>query len=668
MFITVAVSLLAQLLPLSFSLDPSDAVFVPFRMDEAVFIPGGASPFEEGEPALPGVTYSLVIPQGTALSDVTVEILHETAIPGIHSIVPVCAVPLGESIPVSLCRTDIYQGRQFPSCQVQNINTGSKTGFRVASFCFVPLRWNMENGEIALVTEAVLTPVLEQQTTSEVCLSSTQVAVASRALESIVCNPEMITRCAPLSGGSRGTPWIVIADEQHHETLQPLIDYRNTTHGAAFVSTQWIYEHCDGRDTQEQIRNFLKDAYENHGLVYALIVGDFGETTRLSSLNISGTVMGTVADLYFCDLDGSWDLNGNSQFGELGDGVDYFSDIYVGRFSTDVPARLQTMVEKTIAYETSSPDGEWRTTALLAGAGLWVDDPPGYWGSFVCDSIDTRIPDSWTVHKLYEDYSSHPDNQIELYNQGVSYSSLNGHGNPGGVWWFYGPSTEMVTTSNYYNMSNDGMPVVFHSMACHPGHLQNIACIAERLMFWPHGGGIAVMFNSHWGIGTPPGFGPSEWLELFFAEVLLQDEQYEVGVAHGVSKDRFKANVSITHQRWILQENNFLGDPAVRFAAGQMGVYEGSESSEASSSVLHPPLPNPASEECVLSFSIGEQGWAEISIHDLSGRVALTVFSGVLSGGEGTVAADLSRLPSGCYRVVMCTPGEIVSEPLLVIR
>lgn len=666
--LSITAALFIQISPVHFSIDPAAVEFIPFAGEEAVFIPGGASPFDMGEPSLPGINYSFVVPQGAGLSNVRVQVTETFEVPGIRMIAPVVSLPVGEPVPSVLYHSQSYREGVFPSCSVQNPETGNKTGFRIASFCFVPFQWNTDTGKLTIITEAILTPVLSDGLTDQLLLSDTQISTASKALESVVENPEMLSAYAPSSAGQRGAPWVAIADEALQETLQPLIDHRETTHGSAFVSTQWIYENYEGRDTQEQIRNYLKDAYENDGLVYALIVGDFGETTRLSSLNISGTVMDAVTDLYFCDLDGSWDLDGDSQFGELNDGLDYYSDIYTGRFSSDVPSRIATMVEKTVSYETDSPPGNWRTTALLAGAGLWVDDPPlDYWGSFVCDSIDSRIPDSWTVHKLYEDSSSHPNNQIDLYNQGVAYSSLNGHGNEGGVYWLYGPSTEIVTSANYYEMTNDGMPVVFHSMACHPGHLQNVACIAERLMFWPNGGAIAVMFNSHWGIGTPPGFGPSEWLELFFAQVLIQDEQYELGVAHGISKDEFKANVSISHQRWILQENNFLGDPATRFIAGQMGI-EGQGGDVSSGPEIYSPVPNPASDQCTIAYSIHEAGTAHIAVYDISGRIASIVYSGLLPEGSGTVSADLSALPSGCYRVVVSSSGTSASAPLLVLH
>ena len=228
--------------------------------------------------------------------------------------------------------------------------------------------------------------------------------------------------------------------------------------------------------------------------------------------------MNSVADLYYSDLDGDWDADGDNIFGELNDGLDYYSDIYTGRYSTDVPSRLATMVNRTVAYETTAPSGDWRNTALLAGALLW----PPYSGEAVCDSIKQRIPTSWTIHELYETSGSHPNNQIDLINDGVAYCSPNGHGFQSGIYWYYNPPTDMISAANYTDLTNNDMPTVFHSIACLAGNIQNIASIAERLMFWPSGGAVAVMFNSENGWGSPPNMGASEWLELYFGIVLLR--------------------------------------------------------------------------------------------------------------------------------------------------
>ena len=457
----------------------------------------------------------------------------------------------------------------------------------------------------------------------------------------------------------------MIADESLQSTLQPLIDLRATTHGSEFKSTQWIYANYTGRDTQEQIRNYLIDAYENQGLVYALIVGDFGETTRISSLKIGGTgPMNSVADLYYSDLDGTWDADEDNKFGELSDGLDYYSDIYTGRYSTDVISRLSVMVNRTVNYETNAPSGDWHTTAVLAGALLW----PPYSGAKICDSIAVRIPASWTVHKLYETSAGHPNNQIALLNQGVSYFTPNGHGFYGGIYWYEHAPTDLISSGNYTGLTNDTIPPVLHSIACLSGNIENVASIAERLMFRAQGGGVAVMFNSNNGWGSPPSFGASEWLELYFAQVLFVDHQYEIGVTHSISKDEFKANVGVSMQTWVLQENNLLGDPALLFVDGQTGIEEGEGNPGVSSPAISTPAPNPVSGTCAVNFTMPATASATVIVYDISGRVAATVHNGVLPEGAGSLSFDASNLASGFYSVVINSQSGSAATQMLVLH
>lgn len=669
LFLQLSMVLLSvQAFDISFSLNPEDLEFTDFHGEEVLSINGGACSFEDGDPGLPGVGCSMVIPQGTTLESVQVEVLSSVELPGVHRIAPAFSIPLSAQIPAVIPHSERYIGGSFPSEQIHNIHTGNKTGFRIASFSFVPFSWNPATGKLTVVTGAVLTPVtVPDQTVPVISLTDQQISIASRSLAETVQNPEMLTGYAPVSsGGFDGAPWVAIADESHEATLEPLLDHRQITHGSQFVSTQWIYENYTGRDTQEKIRNYLIDAYQNQGLVYALIVGDFGETARVSKLNIGGNVMNSVSDLYYSDLDGNWDADGDGNYGELNDGLDYYSDIYVGRYSTDISARLATMVNRTVAYETSSPAGDWQTTALLAGAGLWPES--GYWGSFICDSIALRIPDSWTVHKLYENAGSHPNNQIALYNAGVSFSSPTGHGFESGIYWYYNPPTDIISSANYTDLTNSDTPIVFHSIACLAGSIENVASIAERLMFAPAGGAAAVMFNSQNGWGAPPNMGASEWLELFFAIVLFEQEEYEIGVAHSFSKDQFKAGVPIGMQSWVLQENNLLGDPALRFIVGQMGMEEEEGGSPAVSPIILSPSPNPVAGACAIGYSMPVAGNADISVFDITGRVAARVHSGELGAGQGSLGFDASRLPTGCYSVVISSPSGMSSAPMLVLH
>jgi len=655
---------------------PTDGVeMVVFEGYDLPRLDGGLTTFDEGYPNLPGIPFTYLLPQGATLTGVTVEITGSTVVEGTWNIDPIRYYALNTHPGPRTWAPEVYNSNEvFPSTAVVSVQSGNKTGYRLGAFTLVPFMYQPLSGHLSMITDATVTLTYEDDPSVELLtLTDQQISIARQGLENIVSNPEMLDAWAPAStdGGTDWSSWVVIGDAAFETMLQPLVNHRSSTASSAeYVTLDWIYSNYTGYDTQEQIRNYLKDAYSNHGLVYALIIGDYGETTRVSKLYVGGVgTLNSTADLYYSDLDGTWDGDGDHQYGENTDYLDYYADIYVGRFSTDVSSRLQSMVDRTLNYEVSPTAGGWQTTALLPAAGLW---PPQYWGSFVCDSIDKRIPPSWTVHKLYETTSSHPNNQIAILNTGIAFCEPTGHGFESGIYWYYNAPTDLISAGNYTSLSNiDRLPVM-SSIACLAGRLSNIACIAERLMFWPSGGAVAVMFNSNNGFGTPPSMGPSEHLEVHIANQLWTYNQNEIGVMHGLAKDAFRAAGGMTLQNWVLQEHNLLGDPALMFVAGQTGIEEG-EGLGPIQPHLAAPAPNPSAGSCVIGYNLPAGGAYTVTVYDLMGRSVGTIHDGILPAGNGSLAFDGrdnsgAALPSGCYSVVMTGTGTSSTTRLMITR
>lgn len=663
---------------ITFTFDyPLDGVeMTTFEGYDIPLIENGLVTFDERCPNLPGIPYSFLIPQGTVLEDVTVEIIEIREIDGNWNIDPVRYFALNREPGPRIFDDRIYNSDDlFPSETAIAIQTGSKTGFRVGSFTFVPFRYKPLSGQLSIITSASITlTYVESSSVERLCLTDRQVSIAESGLSNILFNPEMLDEWAPairIGGGTDGANWIVIGDPAWETIFQPLVDHRISTAGSAeFVSLDWIYSNYSGYDTQEQIRNYLIDMFQNQGLVYTLIVGDYGETTRISHLSTYGEILNSTTDLYYSDLDGTWDGDGDHLYGESNDGIDYYSDIYVGRFSSDIESRLQTMIDKTIAYETSPTPGSWQTTAVFPAGGLWPEY--NYWGSFVSDSIIKRIPVSWTIHKLYETAASHPTNQIELLNDGASFCEPTGHGYERGIYWYYNPPKDIISNSNYTSLTNIDKLTVMTSIACLSGKISYNGSIAERLMFSATGGAIAVMFNSDYGWGTPPSMGPSEHLEIHISNQLWTYNQNEIGVTLALAKDAFKAAGGMIFQNWVLQEHNLLGDPALLFVAGQLGIEGGSDIDPPVPS-LSAPWPNPSSGYCSIAYDMPFSCNANITVYDLTGRAVRTMFSGTLAAGQGSMLFDGrdssgSQLPSGCYSIVLTGPSSSAFSRMIIAR
>jgi len=647
-----------------------------FQDGEVLSCAGGAVCFDEGLPGLPAISLCFVIPQGTTVTGATIESLSEESVEGAHYILPVRVAVIGEE-PGPFTRDPAVYGSDasFPSKPVISTFTGTRTGFRLGSVVFTPFRYSPLSGRLTVIRSARIILEYESDPAAGIFpLTRSQVSNAAGLLGHIVVNPgDLGSFGPPIHSPSDSWQWVAVGSAGMEDTVQPLVDLRNGLGmPAQYVTLDWIYSNYDGYDTQERIRNYLKDAFLNHGLMYALMIGDWGETQRISSLRIGSDslLLGETTDLYYSDLDRDWDGDGDHLYGENTDFVDYYSDISVGRFSSDNTANVATQVEKTIEYETSSPQGAWRTSALLCGAGLWPD--VDYWGSFVCDSITSRMPAGWTPWQLYETPDGHPTNQIDVINSGVSYAALEGHGAPSGVYWYFEPPN-MVTNSNYTGMSNWGMFPIFHSMACNPGQLSVYGCNAERLMMWPYGGAIAVMYNSNYGWGTPPAMGPSETLELQFANMLFVSGVERIGDMQAAAKDAFKASGPMACQNWVLQENNMLGDPATLFLSYQTGIEGGAVASPPCVS-LGPARPDPAPGAFSVAWAVPAPEALSIGVWDLSGRRVRSMEVPQGSEAAGTASFDGlddhgRPLPSGCYIVRLdCGSGTAATRVVILER
>ncbi len=661
-----------------FSLDDPGYSIASYGGGEAVTCTDGAVGFDDGLPGLPVVSFCFVIPQGASVTGAGFEILEETALEGFHDILPVRTAPFGSAPGPFVRNPSVYLSDDpFPADPVVSISTGSRTGFRLGTVVFSPFRYNPLSGRLTVVTAARVEVVWGQDPEAErLVLTEGQIAHAASILDGIVRNPGDLPACSPAVRASNADwpVWVAIGPAAMEEVLQPLVDFRNSLGmTAAYVPLDSIYASYTGYDTQEQIRNYLKYAFQHQGLIYALMVGDWGETQRISSLKVGGDslLLGETTDLYYSDLTRMWDGDGDHLYGENTDWIDYYSDITVGRFSSDVETHVQTMVGKAIAYETGSAEGPWRTSALLCGAGLWPDtEPDGYWGSFICDSIAARMPAGWTQHKLYEYWSGHPTDQIDVINQGVSYVSDQGHGGSGGVYWLYEPGN-MITNQNYTGMTNSDRLTILHSMACNPGQLSVYGCSAERLMMWPSGGAIAVMYNANYGWGTPPYMGPSEHLELRFAEQLFVEGVQRIGDMQAAAKDAFMASGYVTLRSWVLQENNYLGDPASLFPTYQTGICS-PEDPVAVMPELGPAFPNPAFGSFSVTWSIPVPAPVTLGLYDLAGRMVWSAHdpASVGTSGEMTVpglGGDGAPLPPGCYMLRLDASGASASGMVVLL-
>jgi len=383
---------------------------------------------------------------------------------------------------------------------------------------------------------------------------------------------------------------VIITPSGFSDELQSLVEHKNS-HGVSTTlkTTEDIYAEYDGIDKPEQIKYFIKDAIEQWGIKYVLLVGGIDKLPmRKSAVQCSVFSFEYVlTDLYYADVydaNGSfcsWDSNGNGKFGEFTwdwsngdinyiDFVDLYPDVGIGRLPCSNNKELQVMIDKIITYETQSYGEEWFKRLILMGG----DTFPTVWepeGEAVTEYVEQVMADFepvklWTSMNNFNPFSINRE-----ISSGAGFVSYSGHG------FEYGIATSppykerriYYLTPYLLGLSNGNkLPVIFFD-ACLTASLDfsvlemELPCFAWCTMKKTNGGAIAAIGATRMAYGgyagDPLGGGSCRMNANFF-------DAYESGAT--VSQMLIGAQNAYLNDLWkdclTLEEFNLLGDPSLK--------------------------------------------------------------------------------------------------------
>jgi len=542
------------------------------RMRDAV------ATLDVGSPELPLRIITLALPEGTVAVSADAVVLSESLIAGTYSIRP--AQPQ-----VPLSRPDLarwvdpdpaaYASRSpYPARVCELLGNGMVGGRPVATVAVHPLQYRPADGSLTL-NESVriddtLAPREQAPGGQPVRRPANDRAVVER-LRALVANPAAVA-----SGESRrGTrdasaEYVIITSSSLASIFQPLADWK-TQKGvpAQILTTAWIYSNYAGVDNQERIRNCIIDYYENHGTTWVLLGGDTSVVpARIVYAMTSG--VGTAGeddlrcDLYYADVDGTWNADGDATWGEYPqDAVDMYADLFIGRAPVDNTTEATRFVSKTLTYQgaigAGAPPTDYQRKILFLAEVLW--DAPFTDGGVCKNMIDDESvpPEFDPISKLYETNSLLTKSRaISEMNAGRNIVNHMGHANYNVL--SIGPGA--LYGSDFDNLANGSRYGLFYSIGCWAAALDYDA-VAEHWVHAAHAG-VAFVGNSRYGWGSPgnPGSGTSDEFDREFFRQLFNEGIDRVGATHAAHKDALvglaKAN---DYYRYCLYELNLLGDP-----------------------------------------------------------------------------------------------------------
>ena len=170
---------------------------------------------------------------------------------------------------------------------------------------------------------------------------------------------------------------LIVSNDAFLSTMEPFVDWKNKKG----IPTEMVATSTTGTSST-QIANYIRDYYNENGLTFVLLVGDYAQVT-------SPLVSGSASDPSYGFI------NGN----------DFYAEIIIGRFSGSTPAHIQTQVQRSLEYEQRN-SGDYFNNA----AGFASNQGPGYGGMSddeFNDFLWNTVLSSFTYDDYYYEYESY---------------------------------------------------------------------------------------------------------------------------------------------------------------------------------------------------------------------------------------------------------------------
>lgn len=500
-------------------------VVVNNEICQYVSIPRAAYMADRGEPDLPWLSGSVIIPATAEMGVEIVDIQYKELRAG--KIAPSKGVIYRNQDPASV---PYVFGEKYavdawvPQKQVFLGNPYIFRDFRGIAVYFQPVQYNPAQNKIRIAEKIV---VKVRQT------GISSVNVLTRKAEEISPTFATLYKSRFLNFSETRYPKVadgdkmaIICASKYKSGMEKFVAWKNQIG----IETK-LYDHPSetGGSSASNIKSFIQKQYDDNKVTYFLLVGDYADVTSLSAGRSESR---GASDPSFLLLNGS----------------DRYPDAFIGRLSVESASQLEVMVNKVLKYEQQPQEnGDWYTKAVGIASN---EGSPKDWEWM--DRFRKKLMDyGYTeVDKLY-DPSASASGVSKAVNDGRGWINYMGHGSK--TSW----GTTGFSNSGVSSLSNgDKLPVII-SVACVNGNFSSgSACFAEAWTRKSNGGALIFLGSSINQAWTPPQHGQEGMVDLVVGEeyisagaIIYNGESYMLEKTNGNDQNTFKT--------WVL-----FGDPS----------------------------------------------------------------------------------------------------------
>lgn len=498
--------------------------YVKINLKEAT-----ANLMEPGKPMIPKCTKVFTFPFGTKIKNVKVTFSKESQIKISKLVIPApqrqivstLAIPKNiENKVVSYSDIDIYPAQRYMYKAGAGIDNGRHVVFLTVS----------------------VNPIQYIPSENLVCYSSdATIEIIYEPPENDINFPDEYD-------------YLIITPSQFKSAIQPLAEYKNNKNVSTIIVTLDEIPEI-GRDKQESIKYYIKDAIENWGITYVLLVGAGVKEGEIFPVRYAYIPSGQYedsfpSDLYYADIYNwwggfsSWDADGDGKYAELKglnndmSEVDMYPDVYIARIPANTPNELKLIVDKILNYYKHN---KMLNTIAQIGGDTFPGDPEGiYEGEFANEAVLSNLP-GYTSERIWASEGLLTKGNIaNAFKTGVDFADFSGHGSV--VSWathppedesIWLPKKSLISPYNgflyvdfdLYNINNDyKLPAVVFNACSTSKFSESDTCLSYKVLKKPNGGGIAAFGASGIGYGS---YGTHETERVWgWMEVHLFKEMY----------------------------------------------------------------------------------------------------------------------------------------------
>ena len=423
-----------------------------------------------------------------------------------------------------------------------------------------------------------------------------QLAV-QRLVQQLVVNPEAIAHDvgvgrAAESAVAPGRPFepsvvpsldgspvrlLILTRESLAPAFEAYAEYWTQLGVPAVVRTvEWVTaNYPTGADLAETLRGFVREAYALWGIRSLLLGGDTDliPTRYVTSIySLEGETLPT--DLYFACLDGDWNADRDSRWGEgytLGQGsdmADLYPELRIGRLPVTIPEEVAALLVKLQRYAEPSVV-DYQDKILFLAEVIWPSnykpgDPIQKNGADNAERIRQQNGLTSPAHRLtrlYETPVPYPGSEpltqaAALAAMGAGYGIVTDIGH--GFRYTMSLGDLSMTNANAVKLANASRPFFLNMLNCSAAAF-DFPCLAEKFLLNPNGGAIGVIGASREAYPDNIQLFQEAWFNKLFLEGYT-------GAAAALNDARLRY-VSQTFEdgayRWSNLITTYLGDPEV---------------------------------------------------------------------------------------------------------